>query len=48
MAYDVIQELFWKKQNNQPMRDHYGEFNRLADELHQVFSITSDMKQMYN
>jgi len=32
MVYDVIQELFWKK-NGQPMNDHYSEFNRLAEEF---------------
>ena len=43
-AYDVIQELFWKK-TGQPMDDHYIEFNCLAEELRQIFSITSDVKQ---
>jgi len=26
------------------MDSHYGEFNRLAKELHHIFSITSDVK----
>ena len=46
--YDIIQELFWKKQNGRPMDDHYGEFNRLAEELRQIFLIMSDVKQMQN
>ena len=29
-AYDVIQELFRKKQKGKPMDDHYDELNRLA------------------
>jgi len=48
MTYDVIQELLGKKQNSRPMDDHNDEFNRLAEELHQIFSITSDVKQMQN
>jgi len=48
MAYDVIQELFRKKQNGQPMDDHYDKFNRIAEELRRVFSITSGAKQMQN
>ena len=39
IAYDVIQELFRKKQNGQPMYDHYNKFNRLAKELRQIFLI---------
>ena len=48
MAYDVVQELFQKKQNDQPMDGHYGELNHLAEEFRQIFSITSDVKQMHN
>ena len=47
-AYDIIQKLFWKKQNGKPMNDYYSEFNRLAEKLRQIFLITSDMKQMQN
>jgi len=47
-AYDVIQELFRKKQDGKHMDDHYGEFNRLAEELRQIFPITGDIKQMQN
>ena len=47
-VYDVIQELFRKKRDGRPMDDHYGEFNLLAKELWQTFSITSDVKQMQN
>ena len=46
LAYEVIQELFWKKQSNRPMDDHYGEFNRLAEKFQQIFLIASDMTQM--
>ena len=45
-AYDVIHELFRKKQNGQPIYDHYGEFNHLAEEFRQIFLIMSDVKQM--
>ena len=48
MTYDVIHELFRKKQNGQPMDDHYDKFNRIAEELRRVFSITSGAKQMQN
>ena len=47
MAYDIIQELF-KKQIDQPMDDHYGEFNRLAEEFRQIILIMSDTQQMQN
>ena len=47
-AYDVIQELFQKKQDGRTMDAHYGEFNRLAEELRQIFPITSDIKYMQN
>ena len=47
-AYDVIQELFRKKQDGQPMDAHYGEFNRPSEELRQIFLITLDVKQMQN
>ena len=47
MAYDIIQELF-KKQIDQPMDDHYGEFNRLAEKLRQIILIMSDTQQMQN
>ena len=30
------------------MYDYYGEFNHLAEEFRQIFSITFDMKQMQN
>jgi len=45
-AYDVIQKLFRMKQGSQPMDDQYGEFNRLAEELRQIFPITSNVQQM--
>jgi len=44
--YDVIHELLRKKHNCQLMDDHYGEFNRVAEEFHEIFSITSDVKQI--
>jgi hypothetical protein len=47
-AYDVIQELFRKKQDGKNMDDHYGEFNCLTEELRQIFPITEDVKQMQN
>jgi len=37
-----------EEENVQLMDDHYGEFNRLAEELRQIFLITSDVKQMQN
>jgi len=46
MAYDVIHELFQEKQNGQPMDDLYDESNHPAEELHQIFLITFDVKQM--
>jgi hypothetical protein len=33
MTYDVIQELFRKKQSDKPIDDYYDEFNRLTEEL---------------
>ena len=43
-AYDVIQELFRKKQNDKAIDDHYDKFNRLAKEIRQIFLIISDVK----
>ena len=45
-AYEVIQELFQKKQDDRIMDAHYSEFNRLAKEFRQIFFITSDVKHM--
>ena len=47
MAYSIIQEPFRKNQNGQPMDYHYN-FNHLTEELRQIFSIMSDVKQMQN
>ena len=44
MAYDIIHELFRKKQNGHLIDDHYIEFNRLAEEFRQIFLIRSDVK----
>ena len=36
------------KQGGKPMDDHYCAFNRLAEELRQIFPITSNVQQMQN
>lgn len=43
-AYDMIHELFHKKQDDKSTNDHYGEFNYLVKELHHIFSITASVK----
>ena len=40
------QGAIWKKQNGQPVDDHYNKFNRVAEELRKIFSTTSDVKDM--
>jgi len=45
-AYNVIQELFRSKQKNLTLAQFYADFNKLFEEIREIFPITTDVKEI--
>ena len=45
-AYDIIHELFRSKQESRMLAQFYANFNKLSEEVTEIFPITAVVKEM--